>query len=55
MNLRRRQSLDEAHQLQANIARYRRTLGAFFDPDVVWRLRQMIEIAEKRLADIERV
>ena len=47
--------MDEAQQLQVNIARYRRTLRAVFDPDVLWRLRQMIEIAEKRLADIERV
>ena len=47
--------MDEARQLPANIVRYRRTLRAVFDPDVLRRLRQMIEIAEKRLADIERV
>jgi len=47
--------MDEAQQLQAKIARYRRSLRAVFDPDVVRRLGQMIEIAEKRLAEIERV
>ena len=47
--------MDEAQQLQAKIARYRRSLRAVFDPDVLRRLGQMIEIAEKRLAEIERV
>jgi predicted nucleic acid-binding Zn-ribbon protein len=51
----RLRTMDEAQQLQAKIARYRRTLRAVFDPDVLRRLGQMIEIAEKRLAEIERV
>jgi predicted nucleic acid-binding Zn-ribbon protein len=45
--------VDEVQQLQAKIARYRRTRRAIFDPDVLRRLGQMIEIAEKRLAEIE--
>ena len=46
--------MDEVQQLQAKIARYRRSLRAVFDPDVLRRLGQMIEIAEKRLSEIER-
>lgn len=46
--------MDEAQQLQTKIARYRRTRRAVFDPDVLRRLGQMIEMAEKRLAEIER-
>jgi hypothetical protein len=45
--------MDEAQELQAKIARYRRTRRAVFHPDVLRRLGQMIEIAEKRLAEIE--
>jgi predicted nucleic acid-binding Zn-ribbon protein len=48
-------AVDEAQQLQVKIARYRRTLRAVFDPDVLRRLGQMIDTAEKRLAEIERV
>jgi hypothetical protein len=47
--------VDEAQQLQVKFARYRRTLRAVFDPDVLRRLGQMIDTAEKRLAEIERV
>jgi predicted nucleic acid-binding Zn-ribbon protein len=47
-------AMDEERQLQAKIARYRRTQRAVFDPDVLRRLGQMIETAEKRLAEIER-
>jgi len=47
--------VDEAQQLQVKIARYRRTQRAVFDPDVLRRLGQMIDTAEKRLAEIERV
>jgi predicted nucleic acid-binding Zn-ribbon protein len=47
--------VDEAQQLQVKIARYRRTLRAVSDPDVLRRLGQMIDTAEKRLAEIERV
>jgi hypothetical protein len=47
--------MDEAQQLRAEIARYRRSLRAVFDPDVVQHLRQMIEAAEKRLEEIEHV
>jgi len=47
--------MDEARQLQAKIERYNRSLRAVFDPDVLRRLRQMIETAEKRLEQIERV
>ena len=47
--------MGEAQQLRANIARYRRTLRAVFDPDILRRVGQMIEIAEKRLGEIERV
>jgi len=47
--------VDETKQLQAAIARYRRTLRAVFDPDVLRRVEQMIEAAEKRLAQVERV
>ena len=46
--------MDEAQQLQVKIERYRRTLRAVFDPDVLRRLGQMIETAEKRLAEIEK-
>jgi hypothetical protein len=45
--------MDEVQELQAKIARYRRTRRAVFHPDVLHRLGQMIEIAEKRLAEIE--
>lgn len=47
--------MDEAQELQVKIARYRRTLRAVFDPDVLRRLGQMIETSEKRLAEIERI
>jgi predicted nucleic acid-binding Zn-ribbon protein len=47
--------MDEAQELQIRIARYRRTLRAVFDPDVLRRLGQMIETAEKRLVEIQRV
>jgi predicted nucleic acid-binding Zn-ribbon protein len=47
--------MDEAQELQVKIARYRRTLRAVFDPDVLQRLGQMIKTAEKRLAELERV
>lgn len=50
----RLRAMDEVQQLEAKIARYRRTRRAVFDPDVLRRLGQMIEIAEKRLAEIER-
>ena len=47
--------MEEAQELHVKIARYRRTQRAVFDPDVLRRLGQMIETAEKRLAEIERV
>jgi hypothetical protein len=46
---------DEKQELKANIARYQRTRRAVFDPDVLRRLEQMIEVAKKRLAEVERV
>jgi len=46
--------MDESQQLQAKIARYRRTQRAVFDPDVLRRLGEMIDTAKKRLAEIER-
>ncbi len=48
-------SMDERQELQAKIARYRRSLRAVFDPDVLRRLEQMIEAAKKRLDEVERV
>jgi hypothetical protein len=47
-------AMDEGQELTAKIARYRRSLRAVFDPDVLRRLGQMIETAEKRLAEIGR-
>lgn len=47
--------MDEAQELHVKLARYRRTRRAVFDPDILRRLAQMIETAEKRLAEIERV
>jgi hypothetical protein len=47
--------MDEAQQLRVDIARYRRSQKAVFHPDILRRLEQMIEIAEKRLAEIQRI
>lgn len=45
--------MEETQELQAKIARYRRTMRSVFDPDVVRRLEQMIEAAQQRLAEVE--
>jgi predicted nucleic acid-binding Zn-ribbon protein len=45
---------EEEQELKDKIARYRRSLRAVFDPDVLRRLGQMIETAQKRLDEIGR-
>ena len=47
--------MDERQVLKAKIERYRRSLRAVFDPDVLQRLEQMIEVAQKRLEEVDRL